>query len=338
MTVADSNGNLLAGPGVTGGEGGADSQTEAYDQGVQAKVNGYLATALGQGNSDVQVNATLSYDQVSTSTQSIVPGPSGQPQSFCTQTSQSNQSYNGSGTPPGGTAGTITTTPLTTIAGSGNGNYTNTQSTQTCETNQQTKTVQQAPGTVMNQSVAVLINSKALPKGMSASSLQSGVAAAAGIDPARGDQLAFSSMPFNTASAQQAAKAAAAGAKATQKQAMTALIRTAVVFLVILIVLFLLWRSARRARRAAPTQVLAPTDLAVLSRSWADEPTGQLPAVGSETSAITRESTDVNQFIDSQPDDVATMLRGWLADSRTARTRDDHTDRLTEGRGGPGPA
>jgi flagellar M-ring protein FliF len=318
VTVADSNGNLLAGPGVTGGEGGSDSQTDAYDQAEQAKVEAYLGDALGQGNSDVQVNATLSYDQVSTTTQSIVPGPSGQPQSFCTQTSQSNESYTGAGTPPGGTAGTITTTPSAlSTGGSGTGNYTNTQNTQTCETNQQTKTVQQAPGTVLNQSVAVLINSKALPKGMSLSALQGGVAAAAGIDTTRGDQLAFSSMPFDTASAQQAAKQAAAGAKATQKQAMTALIRTGVVFIVILVVLFLLWRSARKARRAAPTQVLAPTDLAVLSRAWDDEPTGQLPAVGSDAAVLARESGDVNQFIDSQPDDVATMLRGWLADSRT---------------------
>jgi hypothetical protein len=29
----------------------------------------------------------------------------------------------------------------------------------------------------------------------------------------------------------------------------------------------------------------------------------------------TREAGDVNRFIDSQPDDVATMLRGWLAES-----------------------
>ncbi|HUY22368.1 MAG TPA: flagellar basal-body MS-ring/collar protein FliF [Acidimicrobiales bacterium] len=323
VTVADSNGNLLAGPGVSQGEGGANSQTDAYDQGVQAKVEAYLAAALGQSNADVQVNATLSYDQVSTTTQNIIPGPTGQPQSFCTQTSQSNQSYTGSGTPPGGPAGTVTTTPATVTTtpggattGTGNGNYVNTQNTQTCETNQETKTVQQAPGTVVNQSVAVLVNSKAIPKGLSLTALQGGVAAAAGIDAARGDQLAFSSMPFDTVGAQQAAKAAAAGATAAQKQAMTSLIRTGVVFLVIAIALFLLWRSARKARRAQPAQVLGPSELAALSRSWADEPTGQLPAVVPDVLS-SREAVDANRFIDSQPDDVATMLRSWLSDTKT---------------------
>lgn len=310
VTVADSNGDLLAGPGVSENGGGSDSETESYDQSVQNKVESYLAAALGQGNADVQVNATLSYDQVSTTTQSIVPGPSGQPESFCTQTSQSNESYT-NGATPGGAAGNLTTTGT-----SGNGNYTDTQQTQTCETNEETKTVQQAPGTVESQSVAVLVNSAAVPKGLSLGSLQSGVAAAAGIDAARGDQLAFSAMPFNTASATQAAKAAAAGATQVQKQAMTSLIRTGAVFLVIGIVLFLLWRSARRARRAQPqTQVLAPSELAALARSWSDEPTGQLPAVTSETPGL-GEGGDVTQFIDKQPDDVATMLRGWLADAR----------------------
>ncbi|HXQ44574.1 MAG TPA: flagellar basal-body MS-ring/collar protein FliF [Acidimicrobiales bacterium] len=310
VTVADSNGNLLAGPGVAEGEGGNGSQTDSYDAGVQAKVEAYLAAALGQNNADVQVNATLSYDQVSTTTQSIAPGANGQPSPFCTQTSTSNQSYTGTGTPPGGTAGTITGT-----SGTGNGTYTNTQNTQTCEPpSQETKTVQQAPGTVVSQSVAVLVNSKAIPKGLSLTSLQTGVAAAAGINTTRGDQLAFSSMPFSTASAQQAAKAAAAGSAADKKQAMGALIKTGVVFLIIAVVMFLLWRSAKKARLAPPTQVLGPSDLAALTRSLADEPTGQLTPAMAQISN-TREAGDVNRFIDSQPDDVATMLRTWLADS-----------------------
>jgi flagellar M-ring protein FliF len=140
------------------------------------------------------------------------------------------------------------------------------------------------------------------------------VAAAAGIDTARGDQLAFSAMPFNTAAAAEAAKAAAAGSTADKKQAMTALIKQAVVFLIIAVVLFLLWRSARKARKTAPTQVLSPADLAALTRSLSDEPTGQLPA-GMAEIANAREAGEVNRFIDGQPDDVATMLRSWLSDS-----------------------
>jgi len=90
-----------------------------------------------------------------------------------------------------------------------------------------------------------------------------------------------------------------------------------VVFLIIAVVLFLLWRSAKKARNAPPTQVLGPADLAALTRSLADEPTGQLPAGALAEITNTREAGDVNRFIDSQPDDVATMLRGWLSEAPT---------------------
>lgn len=311
VTVADSNGNLLAGPGVGEGEGGTGTQTDTYDRSVEAQVAAYLATVLGPNQADVQVNATLSYDNVSKTTNSLVPGANGQQPSFCTQTSQNNTSYNGSGTPPGGTAGAITTT-----SGTGTGTYSNTQSNKTCETSEETTTVQQAPGTLVSQSVAVLVNSKALPKGSSLAELKQGVAAAAGINAGRGDQLAFSAMPFNTAAAAQAAKAAAAGTAATKQQAMMALIRTAVVFLIIAVVLFLLWRSARKARKSATPQVLGPAEIAALSRSLADEPTGQLPATQLAEIAASREAGDVNRFIDSQPEDVATMLRTWLSEPK----------------------
>ena len=320
VTVADSSGNLLAGPGVGMGNGATDSQTSTYDSSVQAKVQSYLDAVLGQNNADVQVNATLDYDQVSTTTQSIVPGTNGQPANFCTQTNNSSSTFSGAGTPPGGAAGT---TNIVAPAG-GNSTYQQSQSSQTCETNQQTQTVEQAPGTVKTQSVAVLVNSKAVPKGTSLAQLQSGVAAAAGISATRGDQLAFSAMPFSSADAQQAAKAAAASKSATQMQSIMGMARVAVVVLVILAALFLLWRSSKKAGAAVSGgEVLPPDALAAMQmqRLALEQPTAQLPAVSMAAVSQSTEAADVNRFIDSQPDDVASMLRGWLGDSRGAGVR-----------------
>ncbi|SRR5579875_439023 len=311
VTVADDSGNLLAGPGVAPGPGGADNQTEAYDAAIQAKVQAYLASVVGQGNADVQVNATLDYDQVKTTTQSILPGPNGQQASFCTQTNTSSSSFTGAGSPPGGAAGAITVTPS-----GGNSTYTQSQSSQTCETNEQTQTVQQAPGTVKSQSVAVLVNSNAVPKGVSLAALQQGVAAAAGIDPARGDQLAFSAMAFSSAGAKQAAKAAAAAAAASRTQQLLSAARVGVLLLAVAVVLFLLWRSARRARAQDSGSTLLPPDvLAAMERLVrGEEATGQLPATTLAQVAATAEAADVNRFIDAQPEDVAAMLRSWLGE------------------------
>lgn len=315
VTVADANGDLLAGPGVSAGDGGSDNQTESYDASVTSKVQSYLSAVLGQNNAAVQVNATLDYDQVQTTNQNIVPGKNGQQPSFCTQTSQTSTSYSGSGSPSGGAAGSVTIP----VSGSGNGTYQQTQSNQTCETNTQTQTINQAPGTVKNQSVAVLVNAKALPKGVSLSSLKQGVAAAAGIQSSRGDTLAFSAMPFNTTAAKQAAAAAQAASSASKKQSLDMLIRTAGVLLVLAVVVFLLWRSSRRARstlRPQPTLAESLTTALPLVR----EDTGQIPAYSRSEVSSSVEAQDVNRFIDSQPDEVANMLRTWLGDKHGAPT------------------
>ena len=311
VTVADSNGDLLAGPGMGATGGAANGQTASYDASVQAKVEQYLTAVLGPGNADVQVNATLNYDQVQTSTQSILPSAKGTTPSFCTQTSQSSSTYSGTGAPAGGTVGTVTT--AVAAGTSGNGSYKQSQASQTCETDQQTQTVQQAPGTVTSQSVAVLVNAAALPKGVSMAALQSGVAAAAGISRSRGDSLAFSAMPFNTGAAQQAAKAAAASAAATKKQATSSLIRTAAVLAIIGLVLLLVWRSARKAKKAPPVSLLSPADLAALQALRPGDATAQLPAVAaSELPAAA--PAEIAGFVDGQPDEVAQLLRGWLDD------------------------
>lgn len=313
VTVADSNGNLLAGPGVSASAGG-DNATQAYDAAEQAKVQAYLTAVLGTGNADVQVNATLNYDQVQTQTQQILPGPNGQPLSFCTQSTTSNQSYTGT-TTPGGTAGATTATGTGT---SGSGGYTQTQSNQTCETNQQTINDTQAPGTVKTQSVAVLVNATALPKGTSLSALEQGVAAAAGISTARGDTLSFNAMPFSDAAAKQAAKEAAQATAAAKKQSMMALARPAVVAVVILVALFLLWRSAKKARTTTTSTVIPPDMLAAaqMRALQAAEMTAQLPAVSMADLSRSVEATDMHRFIDSQPDDVASMLRTWMRDTK----------------------
>ncbi|HZU81241.1 MAG TPA: flagellar basal-body MS-ring/collar protein FliF [Acidimicrobiales bacterium] len=309
VTVADNSGDLLAGPGVSASAGG-NNATQAFDTAQQAKIQAYLTSVLGEGNADVQVNAQLNYDQVQTQTQQILPGPNGQPVSFCTQSNTSNQTYSGNST-PGGTAGATTGT-----ASSGSGGYNQTQSNQTCETNQQTVTDTQAPGTVKSQSVAVLVNTHAIPKGTSLAALQQGVAAAAGINATRGDVLAFSSMPFSQTAAKQAAAAAAEATAASKKQSMNSLMRMAAVVVVIAIALFLLWRSSKKARTPQST-VIPPEMLAAAQmRALQSDVTAQLPTVSMADLSRSNEAADVNRFIDAQPDDVASMLRTWIRDSR----------------------
>ena len=49
-----------------------------------------------------------------------------------------------------------------------------------------------------------------------------------------------------------------------------------------------------------------------------EDPTGQIPAFARSDVSGSAEAQDVNRFIDSQPDEVANMLRTWLGDKHGA--------------------
>ncbi|HVB06567.1 MAG TPA: flagellar basal-body MS-ring/collar protein FliF [Acidimicrobiales bacterium] len=294
VTVADSSGNLLAGPGVSDNGGQQTNAEAAYDDATAAKVEAYLTGVVGSGNADVQVNAQLDFDQVQTSTQSLVAGANGKPLTSCSSTQSTTTKYTGSGTPPGSSLSTST---------SGSGNYTQTQKQQTCETGSQTSTVTQAPGTVKQQAVAVLVNSHALPHGLSLATLRQGVAAASGITTSRGDVLSFSSAPF----------AIAPAAKAVKASPLATFAKPGAAFLLLVIALFLLLRASKRARRNA-ANADPMVDASAFEQYYAlpqELPTGELPSV--RTAGLpARSMTSLQEIVDNQPEEVARVLTGWL--------------------------
>lgn len=301
VTVADNNGNLLAGPGVSDSGAAQSNAQSAYDSSAAAQISAYLASVLGPGNADVQVNAQLDFNQVKTTTQTLVAGVNGKVQAVCTSINQSNEKYTGTGTPPGAAAGTTT--------GSTGGNYTQSSTQKSCETGTQSQTVVQAPGTVIRQSVAVLVNAKALPKGLSIAQLQKGTAAAAGIQAARGDVLSLSAAPFRS-------QLPAATAQ-PKKSMLTAYARPAIALLLVLLVLGLLLLASRKAKKQA-TANDALLDAMLLEHLQplpaAEMTTGELPAIA--TSAPRRlGAATVHQIVDAQSEEVASVLREWLHQS-----------------------
>jgi flagellar M-ring protein FliF len=297
VTVADSNGDLLAGPGVTA-SASSSGDTAAYDDAEQAKVLAYLTSVLGPNNADVQVNADLDYDQVQTTTQSIIPGPKGQAVMACTNTQTSSETYSGSGSPPSGAAGS-TATP--TISSTGTGNYSSSSSNQTCEASTESQSVTQAPGSVTNQSVAVLVNSKAMPKGLTLSALQQGIAAAANIRTSRGDVLSVHEAQFAKSAGLSSASAKGSSSPLTQDA------KPLGAFVLVAAVLFLLWRNSKRARRQA-----VPTDTMVSSLAL-QQAIAEAGGDGAPLAiASPRRPLEIENIIDEQPEEVADVLRGWL--------------------------
>ncbi len=307
VTVADNNGNLLAGPGVNDTGAAQSNAASNYDATQAAKISAYLASVLGAGNADVQVNAVLNFDQVKTTTQSLLTGANNKVQAVCTSLNQSSTKYTGAGAPPGGAAGAVT---ATTTPGS-TGTYTQSSIQKSCETGTKQQTIVQAPGSVLHQSVAVLVNQKALPKGLSLVALQKGVAAAAGIIPARGDVLTFSAAPFRSQFT--------SSVTTTKKSMLATYLKPGIALFLVLLVLLLLLLASRRAKKAARARDAA-LEAALYDQlralSPAEMTTGEIPAIPAGVTSTRRLGAGtIQEIVDAQSAEVASVLREWLHQS-----------------------
>lgn len=220
VTIVDQNGTILrpsALADTTGG--GVDGDTSAlkltqdqlvakekYESDLQQNLQGLLDTTIGLHRSAVRVATDMDFDANAAETKSY------QPQGTIRSSQTERENYTGNGTPPrtaGGIPGT-TTNVVPTYQGAqqqqGNSRYTHTKATTNYEITETDQKHVDAPGKVTRLSVAVLVNVPAnapvtagAPYVVAAADVQkirNVVAAAAGIDPARGDQISVEAIPF----------------------------------------------------------------------------------------------------------------------------------------------
>jgi flagellar M-ring protein FliF len=224
VTIVNQDGTVLVpSPSTTNPDGSttadalkmtADQLTakQNYETNLQQNIQGLLDAAIGPKRSAVRVATDMDFDAAQTETESYAP--SGTVRSTQTER-ESFQGTGGARQPPIGIPGTTTNT-VPTYQGqqaTGNTNYTKSKSTTNYEiTKSDTKHVD-APGKVTRLSVAVLVNvpaqapavaGQAVPvtaatytvSNADVQKIRNVVAAAAGIDPTRGDVVSVEAIPF----------------------------------------------------------------------------------------------------------------------------------------------
>jgi flagellar M-ring protein FliF len=224
VTIVNQDGTVLVpSPSTTNPDGSttadalkmtADQLTakQNYETNLQQNIQGLLDAAIGPKRSAVRVATDMDFDAAQTETESYAP--SGTVRSTQTER-ESFQGTGGSRQPPIGIPGTTTNT-VPTYQGQqtgGNTNYTKSKSTTNYEiTKSDTKHVD-APGKVTRLSVAVLVNVPAQAPAVAGQAvavtaatytvsnadvqkIRNVVAAAAGIDPTRGDVISVEAIPF----------------------------------------------------------------------------------------------------------------------------------------------
>ena len=322
VTLADDKGNVLSVPGEDGGMAVAgdtqSQQTREFEKQLADSVESMLVPIVGASGAAVEVRAQLNFDRTTTISERF------DDEGVAISTRKAKETYTGTPSTVGGVLGPDGAPAATDAGGT---DYDKTETQRELAVGKVTREIQTAPGAVERLSVAVLLDDSA-PADYGTGQIENMVIAAAGIDARRGDTVQVTRLPFDRSAdddAQAELDKAAAEAKAAQTMGM---IRAAVVVFVILLVLLLAYISMRRATRTKAT----PVDVKRLERLMqAKESEEQrqlqmlteLPEIEAppielppEVAERVQVHSEIVELIDSQPDEVAQLLRGWLADRR----------------------
>jgi flagellar M-ring protein FliF len=323
VTVAGQDGTVLStgdGKGLAGGAGDVRSQqTQQFETRMNTALQGMLESVVGPGKAVVKTTADLDFDETETKSQKYTADAGVPPLSEST----TRETYDGNGS----AGGVLGPDNIQVPNGNGTGNYESTTEQKNNAVGLVTETRRSAPGSVRKLSVSVLLDAKTAAA-IDTAQVEQMVSAAAGLDTARGDTMAVTALPFDTSADTAAAKALAEAGKADQQAEIFSMAKTGAMVLAILIVLFLAWRASRKSKRSA----LTPDELAELARMQAaleaaDAGTaieaggGALalegPQVDHEAEQREARQKEIAEMVSNQPDEVAQLLRGWLADRRS---------------------
>jgi flagellar M-ring protein FliF len=330
VTVVGSDGRVLSTAGQTDAAAGdvRARQTTEFETRMNTALQRMLDQALGSGHAVVQVTADLDFDATSTTTQKHVADPDVPPLSEQKETEE----YTGTGVPAGGVLGPDN---IQVPGGTGGeGKYNKTTDTKNNAVGMVTETRKSAPGAVKRLAVAVLLDS-AVAQDAQVAQLQQLVSSAAGLDTARGDTVAVSALKFDTSAAEQARKDLAAAAKSESDAQLKSWIETGAMVFGVVVLLLMALLSGRKKRKQQRRSIQLTDDertqfeemQAAIEEARRRElegggdPAALAAGTGGDDGSIeindhVRRQQTISSLIKRQPDEVAQLLRGWLADRR----------------------
>lgn len=338
VTITDGTGRILSSSSGSSTSIAGDNrarQIADYQTNVDAALQDMLDKVLGPGHSAVRVTADLDFDKTLTTTESYSSNPKVLPLSV----SAAKETWKGiaptvGGVLGGGTGTATGTGGVATGSTSGTGSYIKSNSTTDNAVDKVVEQRENAPGAIRKLNVAVILDSATIGT-IKPAQIQALVSSAVGITPARGDTIQVSSLPFDKTAAVAAAQQLKDAKKAQSSSSMMGLIKQVVVALLVLLIIGFFLITGRRKSSGGLTEEervrveqlrtdLEAYELEVGSRSaigGAGYPAGALLPGGRggdpALERITAMRESVTDLIENQPEQVAHLLRGWLADRRT---------------------
>ncbi|WP_432544570.1 flagellar basal-body MS-ring/collar protein FliF [Kineococcus sp. SYSU DK002] len=326
VSVIDGEGNTLSTDGS--GSTAQNEKTSDYNASASSELQDYLEGIYGKGNVKATVKATLDFDDKTVQSKEYT-----QPQQIDPLAeSKSTETYEGSGA--GGAATGVLGPDNIQVPGdtgtTGDGGYAKEDSTRNNSINETNTVIKQAPGKVTKQTVSVVLNAGAQGAAAAADVNQVTQIAtqAAGVDAARGDQITVVKTAFDDTAATDAAAALAEAEKAEEQNALIGYAKTGALALLVLIMLIVILVAFRR-RKVEQVDVLdvdplqlgditAPADDLKEIAPAVEKPVAiEAAPVDPALEAAAARRTEVVELVSRQPEEVAELLRGWLADRRS---------------------
>ncbi|PPK66477.1 flagellar basal-body MS-ring/collar protein FliF [Actinokineospora auranticolor] len=343
VTVAGSDGTVLAAPGQgsTGSTSARQQETAAYEQRVSTSLQALLTQVVGANKAVVKVTADLDFDTSETKSQTYTKSDAP-----ALSESTTNEAYSGTGAGAAGANGgvlgqtnglttdTTTTDSSSTTSSStdGNGSYKQEKAVRDNAVNSVIETRQNAPGQVRKLGVAVLLD-QSTAAAANLEQIRQLASSAVGLDTTRGDTIAVSALPFDQSAANTTAQEVAAQQASDQKAEQFTLIKQGAAALAVLVLLVVTWLATRRRRKNG--NVIRTAELERLDAIKAElERTRQAALDTADERARLEAAADraalsagingdngpqeqklkeIEALVDEQPDEVARLLRGWLA-------------------------
>lgn len=310
VTVADVDGQVLhaAGELAAGAAVGNRNMrmTRDFELALANDVRNLLAAVAGTDSASVVVRAQLDFDEESTESETYDPDSA-----IPLREQTVDEQFTGAGTPPGGSLG-VDGEEIVVAADGETYVYDRSEVVREYGVDRIISKSVTAPGRVEQLSVAVVMDDGSLTGAPvpAMSEIEALVGAAVGIDPARGDSVSVSTVALPAADT---VALTAEAEPASEPLDIMSLLPQAIGALVLLLTaagMVLMGRSGKNK----PVAVVAenPGSFALPA---GEEERRELLAVGAGAAGEGVQS-DVMSMVQRQPEDVAALLRGWLADKR----------------------
>lgn len=301
VTVTDTGGHVLAGPGAAGtDEDRRTEMTRQFELAQAAQAESMLAQAFGPGAVLVRVSADLNFDELETESTTYAPSTEAVP----IRTSSAEETLVTEGETSGTGAAGVDGTTATSGGSGGTSDFSSNDDSVESVIDTTVERSRTAPGQVERQTVAVMVDSNS-PLQIDADQVEALVAAAVGLDEAHGDTISVESLEFV-----QPEEGTDTGLTAlpgtTSPSPLFGYIRMGVGAIVLILALLFLKKGL-----ASPNEETLDLDELAALTAGRVNPIGAL-AAGPATRGVPNEL----RLIDQDPEQVATLLRSWVADRR----------------------